>query len=72
MSKQTTRLEVVVDGAKWAVREQGIGRLTSHPDQKQATAAARVVAANHPRCELIIRNSDGSIQSQETFDLPTK
>jgi hypothetical protein len=70
MSRQTTRLEVVADGAKWTVRELGIGRLTSHPDKVKATAAARAVAAIHPPCELTIRNSDGTVQSQESFHPP--
>ncbi|HEY0672466.1 MAG TPA: DUF2188 domain-containing protein [Longimicrobiales bacterium] len=72
MTRQTTRLEVVADGEKWAVREHGIGRLTSHADKSRATKAARAVAANHPPCELTIRNDDGTIESQETFHSPVK
>ncbi len=72
MARQSTKLEVVVDGAKWIVREYGIGRLTSHADQLEAAKAARAVANAHPPCELIIRNPDGSIASQETYNRPVK
>lgn len=72
MSRQATRLEVVPDGTKWIVREHGIGRLTTHPDKLDATRKARSVAALHTPCELIIRNDDGSIDSQETYHQPPK
>lgn len=72
MARQPTKLEVVPDGAKWEVREHGIGRLTSHRDQRTATAAARAVAELHTPSELIIRNGDGSIASQESFQRPPK
>ena len=67
MTRETTRLEVVGEGAKWEVRERGIGRLTSHPDKAAATVAARAVAVLHTPAELIIRNDDGSIASEENF-----
>jgi hypothetical protein len=72
MPRESTKLEVVPDGAKWIVREHGIGRLTTHPDKSHATAAARAVAAIHTPCELVIRNADGSIESQENFKQPGK
>lgn len=67
MSRETTKLEVVAEGAKWEVRERGIGRLTTHPDKVAATVAARAVAVQHTPAELIIRNDDGSIASEENF-----
>ena len=67
MPKQTTRLEVVADGAKWSVREHGIGRLSSHPTKVAATAAARSVAAQFHPAELTIRNSDGTVESQHAY-----
>ena len=72
MARQSTRLEVAPDGEKWMVHEPGIGRLTSHADKLAATAAARAVAAIHTPCELIIRNDDGSIASEEVYPRPTK
>ena len=70
MIRQSTRLEVVADGAKWNVRERGIGRLSSHPTKLAATTAARTVAAIHTPCELVIRNSDGTIESEQTYHRP--
>jgi hypothetical protein len=70
MPKQLTRLEVVADGAKWNVREHGIGRLSSHPTKVAATAAARAVALIHTPCELIIRNDNGTIESEQTYHRP--
>lgn len=67
MPRQLTKLEVVADGPKWIVREHGIGKLTSHPDKIAASSAARAVAAIHTPCEIIIRNDDGSIDSQESY-----
>jgi hypothetical protein len=67
MTRQFTRLEIVADGAKWDVREHGIGRLSSHPTKLAATAAARAVAVIHTPCELVIRNSDGTIESEQTY-----
>jgi hypothetical protein len=67
LSKPPTRLEVVADGAKWSVREQGIGRLTSHVEKTAAIKAARDEAAAHPPCVLIIRADDGSVEHQESF-----
>lgn len=67
MIRQLTRLEVAPAGAKWNVREHGIGRLSSHPTKTAAAAAARAVAAIHTPCELIIRNSDGTIESEQTY-----
>lgn len=67
MPRQSTRLEVVPDGEKWMVREHGIGRLTSHPTKAAATAAAKAVAALHTPCELVIRNDDGSVESEQTY-----
>lgn len=70
MARQSTKLEVVAEGGKWQVREHGIGRLTSHPDKLDATKAARAVAAIHTPCELIIRNDDGTVDSQEVYNRP--
>jgi hypothetical protein len=70
MIRESTRLEVVSDGAKWNVRERGIGRLSSHPTKVAATAAARAVAAIHTPCELVIRKSDGTIESEQTYHRP--
>ncbi len=67
MSRQTTRLEVVAEGSKWQVREQGIGRLSSHATLLEATNAARKVAAVHTPCELTIRKADGTTESEQTF-----
>jgi hypothetical protein len=67
MARQSTRLEVLPDGEKWIVREHGIGRLTSHVGKREAAAAARAVAAQNTPCELMIRNADGSIDSEESF-----
>lgn len=67
MARETTKIEVVADGAKWIVREAGIGRLTSHPDKAAATMAARAVAAIHTPCEITIRNDDGTIESEERY-----
>ena len=67
MARQSTRLEVVADGEKWSVRELGIGRLTTHPTQLAAAAAARAVATLHAPCDLIIRKRDGTIESQQTY-----
>ena len=67
MTRQTTRLEVVAQGSKWEVREQGIGRLSTHATLGEATAAARKVAAVHTPCELIIRKGDGSTDSEQSF-----
>lgn len=64
--RESTRLEVVAAGDKWDVREHGIGRLSSHPTQLEATKAARAVAAIHKPCEIVIRNSDGSSESERT------
>lgn len=67
MPRKTTRLEVALQGAKWDVREHGIGRLSSHPTKVEAAAAARAVAVIHTPCELIIRNMDGTIESEQTY-----
>ena len=67
MTRQSTRLEVVAEGTKWDVRERGIGRLSSHPTKLAATTKARAVAAMHTPCELIIRNDDGTIESEQTY-----
>ena len=67
MARQLTRLEVAHVGSDWVVREHGIGRLTSHVSQREATTAARAVAAIHTPSELTIRNEDGSVNSEESF-----
>ena len=67
MKRKMTRLEVVAAGAKWDVREHGIGRLSSHPTELAAIAAARAVSMIHTPCELIIRNGDGTIKSEQTY-----
>ena len=67
MARQATKLEVTPDGDKWIVREQGIGRLTSHASQADAAKAARAVAAMHTPSELTIRNADGTTDSEERF-----
>jgi hypothetical protein len=67
MAKQLTRLEVTHNDGRWIVRELGIGRLTSHQSQQDATKAARAVAANHTPSDLTIRNEDGSLNSEESF-----
>jgi hypothetical protein len=67
MSRQTTRLEVVAQGAKWMVRELGIGRLSSHATLAEASAAARRVAADNTPCELVIKKADGTTDSEQTF-----
>ena len=64
MARQITRLDVVADGDKWSLREQGIGRLSSYATKQEATAAARAIAAQHQPCEINIRNSDGSTDSE--------
>jgi hypothetical protein len=66
MAREATRLEVVADGDKWNVREVGIGRLSSHATQVEATNAARAVARIHRPCELTIRNADGTTESERT------
>jgi hypothetical protein len=66
MIRQSTRLEIVAAGDKWNVCEHGIGRLSSHATIQEATAAARAVAATHKPCELIIRKSDGTVESEKT------
>jgi hypothetical protein len=67
MPRQSTRLEVVADGEKWSVREDGIGRLTTHATKVAATAAARAAATLNAPCELTIRKMDGTIESELTF-----
>lgn len=67
MAREITRLEVAHDGAKWVVREHGIGRLTSHKSQQEAAIAARAVAAIHTPCEVTIRKEDGTVDSEEKF-----
>ena len=64
MTRQVTRLDVVADGDKWNLREQGIGRLSTHATKQEATAAARALAAQHQPCEINIRNSDGTVDSE--------
>ena len=64
MTRQTTRLEVVADGAKWSVKEHGIGRLNSYGTELEATQAARAIGAQHAPCELIIRKADGSVETE--------
>ena len=68
--RQTTKLEVIADGAKWNVHEPGIGRLSSHPTKVAATQAARATAVQHTPCHLIIRKADGTIESEQTYHKP--
>ncbi len=72
MARPTTRLEVVADGAKWNVCEIGIGRLSSHPTKDKATAAARAIANIHTPAELVVRNQDGSIETEHSYRAPVK
>jgi Uncharacterized protein conserved in bacteria (DUF2188) len=65
--RRITRLEVVTAGAKWNVTEHGIGRLSTHQTRAAAEAAARAIAALHTPSELIIRNQNGSIDSQHKY-----
>lgn len=67
MARQLTQLDVAHDGKKWVVREHGIGRLTSHESQKEATNAARAVAAIHTPSAVTIHNIDGSLLSEEKY-----
>jgi hypothetical protein len=68
--RQTTRLEVVADGARWNITERGIGRLSSYPTKVAATAAAQAMARLHTPSELIIRNDNGTIDAQHNYEAP--
>jgi hypothetical protein len=67
MRRQITRLEVVAAGEKWNVQEQGIGRLSTHPTKVAATQAARGIAVQHSPCHIIIRNADGTVDSEDSY-----
>ncbi|MEX2281866.1 MAG: DUF2188 domain-containing protein [Gemmatimonadota bacterium] len=70
--RETTRLEVVHDGAQWSITEHGIGRLSSYPTKLVAAAAGHALARLHTPSKLVIRNVNGTIDTEHTYDRPAK
>lgn len=60
-------IEVVPEGAQWAVRRQGAGRAASlHSTQAEAESAGRRLAKKH-HTELIIKDRHGRIERRDSY-----
>ena len=70
--RQITRLEIAADGERWNLNEHGIGRLSSYPTKTAATQAGQAMARLHTPSKLIIRNDNGTIDAEHTYDRPGK
>lgn len=60
-------IEVVPEGARWAVRREGASRAASvHDTQAQAEVAGRRLAKKH-QTELIIKDRHGRIERRDSY-----